>query len=114
MCLEHLDHWLQQRHVRRQKDELDVAMQVLQHLGVSRSVVEDHQDTEREVLRHAILLELVHQLNLAAFLKNVTSHPTSEIGEPLDRQAALIKPLECTRVLRVVDQDGLELSLLSG
>ena len=51
MRLEHLDHALihrlQQRHgVRQQEDELDVLMQVLQHLGVGGSDVEDHQDTE--------------------------------------------------------------------
>ena len=52
MCLEHPDdalvHRLRQRRgVRQQKDELDVMMQVLQHVGVGGSVVEDHQDTER-------------------------------------------------------------------
>ena len=59
MCLEHLDHTLihrlQQRHgVGRQKDELYITMQVLQHVGVGGNVVEDHQDTEGEVLRRAI------------------------------------------------------------
>ena len=59
MCLEHPDdaliHRLQQRRgVRQQEDELDVAMQVLQHVGVGGSVIQDHQDTEGEALRRAI------------------------------------------------------------
>ena len=82
MCLGHPDdaliHWLQQRRgVRRQKDELDVTMQVLQHVGVGRSVFKDHQDKEGEALRHAILLQLVHQGSPAVCLENVSRHPTS-------------------------------------
>ena len=89
MCLEHLDHALipqlqQRRGVRRQEDELDVLMQVLQHVGVGGSVVEDHQDTEGEALRRAILLQLVHQGHPAVVLENVARHPTSGIGVPMD------------------------------
>ena len=94
-----------------QEDELDVTMKVLQQVRVGGSVVEDHQDTEGEALRRAILLQLVHQPYLAVLLKNVTCHPTSGIAEPVDRQAALIIPLECMRVLSVVDQDGLQLAV---
>ena len=66
MCLEHWDnifiHRLQQRHgVRWKKDELYITMQVLQHMGVGGSIVEDHQDTEREALRCAVLLQIMHQ-----------------------------------------------------
>ena len=66
MCLEHLDHTLihrlQQRYgVRQQEDEPDVPVQVLQHVGVGGSIIQDHQDTEGEALRCAIPLQLVHQ-----------------------------------------------------
>ena len=116
MCLQYLDHApihrLQQRRgVRLQEDELDVLMQVLQHVGVSGSIIQDHQDTEGEALRRAILLQLMHQGTLAVRLKNVTGHPTSGIGVPMDRHAGLIIPLECTRVLGMVDKDGLELAV---
>ena len=109
MRLEHLDyaliHLLQQRRgVRRQEDKLDVLMQVLQH-GVGGSIVEDHQDMEGEALRRTILLQLVHPLRLAVGLENVTRHPT------VDRQADLDIVLECTRVLSVVDQNGLQLAV---
>ena len=102
MCFEHLDHALihrlqQRRGVRRQEDKLDVAMQVLQHVGVGRSVIQDHNDAEGEALRRAILLQLVYQLYLAVLLKNVTCHPTTGIGEPVDRQAALIVLFDCMK-----------------
>ena len=82
MCLEHLDHalvhWLQQRcGVRRQKDELNVGMQVRQHLGVGGRVVGDHQDFEGEALRRAMLLQLMDQLCLAVGLVNMAHRPTS-------------------------------------
>ena len=86
-------------------------MQVLQHLGVGGSVVKVHQNTEGEALRRAILLQLVHQLRLAVGLENVARHPTSGVGEPVDRQADLVVALECTRVLGVVDQDGFEFAV---
>ena len=86
-------------------------MQVVQHVRVGGSIIQDHQDTEGEALRCAMLLQLVHQLCLAVLLKNVTCHPASGIGEPVDRQAAVIVPLECTRVLGMVDQDRLELAV---
>ena len=54
-------------------------MQVLQHMGVGGSIVEDHRDTEGETLRHAILLQLMHRPYLAVLLKNVTRHPASGI-----------------------------------
>ena len=38
-------------------------------------------------------------------------HPTTGIGEPVDRQAGLIVALECTRVLNVVDQARLEFAV---
>ena len=50
-------------------------------------------------------------LRLAVGLENVAHHPTTGIGEPLDRQAGLILALECMRVLGVVDQNGLELAV---
>ena len=113
LCLEHLYHalihWLQQRRgVRQQEDKFNVRMQVRQHLGVGGSVVEDHQDFEGEALRRAIVLQLVDQLRLAVGLENMARHPTTGVGEPVDRQAGLIITLECTLVLGVVDQDGLE------
>ena len=116
MRLEHLDHALihqlqQRRGVRWQKDELDVLMQVLQHMGVGKSIVEDHQDMEGEALRCAILFQLVHQLRLAVALENVASHPTSGIGKPMDRQAGLVITLEHTWVLGMVDRDRLELAV---
>ena len=79
MYLKHLDHALihrlQQRlGVRRQEDELYVLMQVMQHVGVGGTIVEDHQDMEGEALRRAVLLQLMHQGTLAVFLKNVTCH----------------------------------------
>ena len=46
-----------------------------------------------KALRRAILLQLVHQLYLAVHLENVARHPTSGIGEPVDRQAGLIVAL---------------------
>ena len=63
ICLEHTDHALihrlrQGRSVRRQKDKLDVGVEVLQHLGVSGGIVQDHQDLEGEALRQAIFLQL--------------------------------------------------------
>ena len=42
---------------------------------------------------------------------NVAHHPTSGIGEPVDRQTGLVVALECTRVVSVVDQDGLKLAV---
>ena len=116
MCLEHPDdaliHRLQQRRgVRRWEDEFDVVMQVLQHLGVGGSVIEDHQDMEGEALRHAIFLQLVHQGSPAVSLENVSPHLTTGIGIPMDRQAGLFITFECTGVLSVVDQDGLELAV---
>ena len=116
MCLEHSDdaliHQLQRRSgVRWQKDELDVTMQVLQHVGVGGSVFENHQDTEGEALRHAILLQLVHQVSPAARLENVSRHPTSGIGVLIDRQDGLFIALECTRVFSVVHQEGLEFAV---
>ena len=118
-CFEHhhvLIHRLQQRRgVRRQGDKLDVTMQVLQHVGLEWSIIEDHQDIEGEALRCAIVLQLIHQPYLGVFLKNVIRHPTSGIGEPVGRQAAIIVFLECTRVLGKVDHDRLELAIsLSG
>ena len=71
-------------------------------MGVGGSIVEDHQDTEREAVRHAILLHLVHQGSPAVRLENVSHHPTTGIGEPMDRQASLFIALECTRVLGVI------------
>ena len=38
-------------------------------------------------------------------------HPTTGVGEPVDRQAGLVVALECTRILCVVDQDGLQLAV---
>ena len=38
-------------------------------------------------------------------------HPTTGIGEPMERQAGLIIALECMRVLSVVDQEELELAV---
>ena len=83
-------------------------MQVLQHVGVGGSVVEDHQDTEGEALRRAVLLQLVHQLYLAVHLKNVARHPSPGIGVPMDIQAGFFIALKCMRVLGVVRHDGLE------
>ena len=116
MCLHHLDHALihrlQQRcGVRRQEDELDVLMQVLQHVGLGGSIIQYHQDTEGGALRCAIHLQLVHQGHPAVCLENVSRHPITGMGEPMDRQAGLSIDLECTRVLGVVDQDGLELAV---
>ena len=116
MCFEHSDNtlilWMQQRRgVRWKKDELHIMMQVLQQLVVGWSVVKDHQDTEGEALRHAILLQLVHQGMLAVLLKNISRHPTTGIGIPMDRQAALIIPLECTMVFGVVHHDRLKLAV---
>ena len=116
MCLEHPDdaliHQLQRRcGVRRQNDELDVTMQVLQHVGVGGSVFENHQATEGEALRHAILLQLMHQVSPAARLENVSRHPTSGIGVLIDRQDGLFIARECTRVFSVVHQEGLEFAV---
>ena len=88
MHLEHIDnsliHRLQQRcGVRRQKDEIDVLMEVLQDLRVGESIIQDHKDTEGEALRCAILLQLVHQLRLAVGLENVARHPNTGIDEPV-------------------------------
>ena len=84
-------HWLHQRRgVGRKKDELDVQVQVLQHVGVGRSIIEDHQDTEGEAMRHATHIQLVHQDSLAVRLENVSRHPTTGTGEPMDRQAAFV------------------------
>ena len=63
---------------------------------------------EGEALRLIILLQLMHQLYLAVRLDNVARHPTSGIGEPVDRHAGLIVSLEHTRV---VDQDRFELAV---
>ena len=116
MCLEHLDHALihrlqQRRGVWQQEDKFNVGLQVRQHLGVGGSVVEDYQDFEGEALRRVILLQLVDQLRLAVGLENMARHPTTGVGEPVDRQAGLIITLECTRVLGVVNQDGLEFAV---
>ena len=51
MCLEHTDHALihrlqQGRGVQRQKYELDVGVEVLQHMEVGGGIVQDHQDLE--------------------------------------------------------------------
>ena len=94
ICRKHSDsiliHRLQQRcSVRLKKDKLYITMQILQHLGVGGSIVEDHQDTEGETLICAILLQLMHQGNRAVHLENVSRHPTSGIGVPVDRQAGL-------------------------
>ena len=79
-----------------------MTMQFLQHLGVGGSVVEDHQDMEGEALSHAMLLQLVHQGSLAVHLENASRHPTTGIDVPVDRQAAFVIALECTRVFGVV------------
>ena len=86
-------------------------MQVLQQVGVGGSIIEDLQDTEGEVLRHVILLQLVHQGSPAVHLKSMSRHPTTGIGVPMDRQAGLSTDLECMRFLGVVDQDGLQLAV---
>ena len=86
-------------------------IEVLQHMGVGESVVEDHQDMEGEFLRHAILLQLLHQGSLAVRLENAFRHPTSEIGIPMDRQAGLFIALECKKVLSLVHHDGLEFAV---
>ena len=83
-------------------------MQVLQHLRMGGSVVEDHQDTKGKALRRAILLQLTHQLHLAVGLENVACHPTTGVGEPVGRQAGLVA-LYCMRFLSMVDQNGLSL-----
>ena len=112
MCLEHSDntltHWLQWRGgVRRKKDELYITMQVLQHMELGGSVFEDCQDMEVE----AVFLQLVHQLYLAVLLKNVTRHPTTGIGAPMDNKLFFIVPLECMRVFSVVDHDRLKFAV---
>ena len=38
-------------------------------------------------------------------------HPITGVGEPVDRQAGLIVALKGTRVLGMVDQDGLHLAV---
>ena len=38
-------------------------------------------------------------------------HPTTGVGEPVDRQVGLIRALKGTRVLGVVDQDGLQFAV---
>ena len=86
-------------------------MQVLQHEGMGGSIIKDHQDLEGEVLRHVILLQLVHQGSPAVRLENVSRHPTTGIGVPMDRQAGLFIALECTRVLGMADQDGLQFAV---
>ena len=62
---------------------------------------------EGEGLRCAIILQLVHQGRHVLCLENVSRHPTSGIGIPMDRQAGFFIALECTRVLGMVDQVGL-------
>ena len=116
MCLEHPDdaliHRLQQRRgVRWQEDELGVAMQVLQHVGVGGTVIQDYQDTEGEALRRAILHQLMDIGRPAVRLENTSCHPTTGIGVPMERQTGFFIALECTRVLGVVNQDGLELAV---
>ena len=88
-------------------------MQVLQHVRVGGSIIQDHQDTEGKALRHAIL-QLVHQGSPAVHMETVSHHPAAGIGISVDRQAGLFIALECKRVLSVVDQDGLQLGLPSG
>ena len=83
-------------------------MQVRQHLGVGGSIIEDHEDLEREALRGAILLQLLDKLSLALGPENMAHHPTTGVGEPVDRQASLIIVLKGMRVLDVVDKDGLQ------
>ena len=97
MCTEHPDdaliHRLQQRRgVRLQEDELDATMQVLQHVRVGGSIIQDHQDMEGEALRHAILLQLMHQGCPTVSLANVSCHPNTGIGVPMDKQASLVFP----------------------
>ena len=116
MCPEHPDdaliNRLQQRlGVRQQEDELDVAMQVLQHVGVGGSVIQNRQDMEGEALRRAILLQLVHQGSPAVCQENMSRHPATGIGASMNKQVGLFITLECTRVLGMVDQDGLQLAV---
>ena len=116
ICRKHSDniliHRLQQRcGVRLKKDKLYITMQILQHFGVGGSIVEDHQDTEGETLICAILLQLMHQGNRAVHLENVSRHPTSGIGVPVDRQAGLFIAPECTRGLGMVHHDRLKLAV---
>ena len=80
-------------------------MQVLQHVGVSGSIVEDHQDMEGESLRREILLQLVHQGSLAVRLKNMST------AVSMDRQVGFIIALECTKVFGVVHHHRLELAV---
>ena len=68
---------------------------------------------EEEALRYAILHQIVHQDTLAVLLKNISCHPTSGIGEPIDGQDALIILLECIRVLCMIRHDRLELAVSS-
>ena len=58
-------------------------------MGMGGSVVVDHQDMEGEALKRTILLQLVHQGSSALRLENVSRHPTSGIGLPMDMQAGL-------------------------
>ena len=116
MCLEHLDHPLIHRlqqscGVVQQEDELDVLMQVLQHMGMGRIIIQGHQDTEGEALRRAVLPQLVHQGHPAVILENEARHFTSGIQEPIDRQACLCIALDCTKVLGLIHNDRPKLAV---
>ena len=117
MCLEHTDHAMihhlqQGRGVRLQKYNLDVGVEVLQHLGVGGGIVQDHQDLEGEALRRAIIiLHLVKELCLAVGLEYTARHPTTGVVVPVDGQAFLFIAFKDMRGLCMVDQDGLYLTV---
>ena len=47
----------------------------------------------------------------AVLLKIISRHPTTGIGVPMDRQAALIVPLQCMRVFSMAHHEGLKLAV---
>ena len=71
------------------------------------SIIKEHENLKGEALRCAILLQLTKELHLAAGLENIACHSISGVGVPMDGQAVIIIAPKGTRVLGVVDQDGL-------
>ena len=68
---------------------------------------------EEKALRHAIFLQLMHQPYLVVRLENLSCHPTTGTGIPMDWQAGFVIALKCMRVVGVIHHDRLKVAVSS-
>ena len=115
MCPEHLDHalihLLQQRHgVRRKKGELVSCHDASPATrGGGRECCRGPSGYRRGDPETCNTPSTrTPKQSCCTPVENVSRHPTSRIGIPVDRQGGLFIALQCTRILGVVHHDGIE------